>query len=136
MPEVVEDEFTHRPELVKKRAQSILARRAIIAVIIIYAIVGMGFLIYNGIIANKTRGTLLNCTVPSQTCYERGQKQTADLVVQLIESGNQGDLATQHVVYLSAVCMAEPEIRDEANITKRYLLLRQCVDEQKKEAKK
>lgn len=127
-----EDEFDGRPELVKKRAHSILLQRLAISVIAIFIISAEVLLVLNALSSFKSRDVLLDCTQPTGDCAQQSQEQTATIIKKLIDSGQAGDVATQRIVVLAAACSEEPSIKSEPDRFTRITLLEECVNDQLK----
>lgn len=130
-----QDEFDRRPELVKKRARAYIWTRVAWAVVGVYILGSLALLCLNAISSIQTRDALLDCTQPSGNCAKENQRQTADIIQQLIDANSLGDIATQQVVVLAASCAEEPVIKAEPDEAKRITLLQDCINEHLKKPK-
>jgi hypothetical protein len=95
----------------------------------IIGVTSLLFLVVVGYFTFDSRDQLLDCTVPGNECYERGQANTAKVVGQII------DQQRKVVVIVTAVCAEEPEIRDEVDKRERIRLMEKCVNSYLKETK-
>ncbi len=98
------DEFYGRPELMRKRARSILITRIVATLVALYMLGTLTVVGYNALASIQTRGVLLDCTQPTGKCFGEGQKRTGSLVQQLIDASANGDVLTRHIVILAAAC--------------------------------
>ena len=124
-----ENEFDGRPELVKKRARSILIQRTLWAILGIYIVLSLAVLVSNALTGFQTRDTLVDCVDPQGQCYKDGQARTEDAIQRLIEANSLDEVATRRIVVLAAACAA-----DVSNDTPDEI--QACVDAQLKEDKK
>lgn len=109
MAETRKDEFDGRPDLVKKRAHTILWQRIAIAALMLYLLFSTTALLVNAYQGAQTRAVLLDCTQPDGDCNRESRQQTANFIKQLVDSNHFGDLATQEIVRDSAICSSKPE---------------------------
>lgn len=131
-----EDEFEGRPDLVKKRARTIILQRVAIGVVAAFMTAAMILLVLNALASIKSRNVLLDCTQPTGECAKDGQERTGKVIQNLIDANSLGDVATQRVVVLTAICSEEPEIKAEPVQDRRIELLTGCVNAQLAEDKK
>lgn len=111
------NEFTDRPELVKKRARNILLQRLMIALaglIVFSLLLGTFITVYTGA---QTRGTLLDCVEPGGQCFKEGQDRTGDYI---------GDI--NKISVLAAACAQDPAVIGEPRMAVRIKLTQECVE--------
>lgn len=120
-----EDEFDGRPELVKKRARSILAERIWRTFQGATVAIALGALLLNAWQGSQTRQKLVDCTTPSGECYKENSRRTVVFLKQLIDDNTQ----TRHIVVLTAACDDRPDVVSETDPVKHLDLLTQCVEE-------
>lgn len=130
------DEFDGRPELVKKRARAFILQRVFILAVSVFMTVSMIILVMNALASIKSRDILLDCTQPSGQCAKESQEETGKIIQNLIDANSLGDVATQRVVVLTAICAEEPEIKAEDVQDRRIELLTDCVNAQLAQDKK
>lgn len=134
-----EDEFYGRPELVKQRARALIWTRIAWAIIGLFIISSLAILVFNAIQSISTRQALLDCTTPHGDCYEKGQKQTGDVIQQLIDASKADGDYTRHIVVITTSCAEEDAIQSEPSRDVRITMIQNCVDDRlskEKEAKK
>lgn len=102
------DEFEADPELLRKRAHSILVRNLLIAALILYMVTSLGFNSWNAIQGTKARAELLDCTTTQGKCFQRNQKQSGEIVQKIVDE----IVTTRHVSVLAAACSTDPALRD------------------------
>lgn len=119
-------EFQNRPELVRKRAHSIIVVRVFQATIALAVAVMLSIQTYNAITLLDTRGRLLDCTTPEGECYKDGERRTQRAVQHLIESNSLDEVATRRIVILAAACASN-------GLNNTYVEVQRCVDRQLKE---
>ena len=113
---LTEDEFTGRPELVKKRARSIFWQRTAIACIVLYMVVSMTLVVIISLQGMRSRQILLDCTTPVGECYQDNTRRTGEVVGNI-------KMDTKEVVVLAASCAKDPTNNTTVKIEK-------CVNRQ------
>src|SRR5690242_13371205 len=98
---MTEDEFTDRPELVKKRARAIFWQRMAIACVALYMVVSITLVVITSLQGVRARQILLDCTTPAGDCYQTNAKRTAGVVGNI-------KMDTKEVVVLAAACARDP----------------------------
>lgn len=120
-------EFQDRPELVKKRARALVVQRLAAGVLVLFIVASLSLATYNALISISTRAALLDCTVPGGSCYQEGQRQTAEAIRQLVEANEAGEATTREIVIAATDC-ADNEGVDTSEEIER------CVNEQRARA--
>lgn len=128
MSEIRTDEFEGRPDLVKKRARTIILQRVALAVLAVYVVASLTILVLNALASFQTRDALLDCTQPTGECAREGQEQTAKIIQQLIDANRLNEVATRQIVVLAAACADQVGVDDVEEI-------QNCVDTALKAAK-
>ena len=113
---LTEDEFTGRPELVKKRARSIFWQRMAIACVALYMVVSMTLVVITSLQGVRSRQILLDCTTPVGVCYQDNARRTGEVVGNI-------KMDTKEVVVLAASCAKDPTNNTTLKIEK-------CVNRQ------
>lgn len=98
------NEFETHPELVKKRARSILLTRILISIVLLYAFVILTLVGVNAIVSFASRHALLDCTTPAGKCYQEGQKRTGEFLAGLNKASDNRAAITREVVKEAAYC--------------------------------
>lgn len=106
---VESNEFTDRPELVQKRARTILVQRSLIVVVFILHSMVLAVLTYDSYNGIADRERLLDCTTQGGECFMEGQERTGRLIQQLIEADTNQERITREVVTLAAYCANRSE---------------------------
>lgn len=100
-----EDEFSERPELIKKRARSVMAENVWRLLWFITAAVVMALIAYDTLVGITTRQHLLDCVEPQGTCAKAAQEKTGNVV---------SDINT--IITLAAYCADKPGVQTETQI--------------------
>ncbi len=124
---VPSNEFEGRPELVQKRARTIMLYRALIAVGLIYVFVTVTLVSVGTIIGFQTRSELLDCTTPTGDCYRDSQEQAARFLEQLYQEGLNREGVTRRIIVFAAACAQDATLNTVPEIEK-------CVNEQLEKA--
>lgn len=101
---VEHDEFEDRPELVRKRARSILITRVAQVAVVIVVLVLLTFLAVTAWEGHTTRKTLIDCTAPTGQCYKEGQERTAEVVARINKDGVIREQITRETAKWAAYC--------------------------------
>jgi hypothetical protein len=121
------DEFTDRPELVKKRARALMWQRLGLALIGLFVIATLGGLTINSLFAKQQRDQLADCTTPGGKCYEEGQRQARARTKILIDAGN------NRAVYTRAVVKAASKCQNQFTAPVPDSVFESCINEKMKE---
>jgi len=108
---LTEDEFTGRPELVKKRARSIMLQRLVVALVAVYMVFTMTVVVITSIEGIRARKILLDCTTQEGRCFKENARRTAAVVAGI----NKG---TKDIVVLAAGCAKDPRNDTTSKIEK------------------
>lgn len=98
------DEFIGRPELVRKRARSIMYTWLAAAVVFVMFASVMALLSYNAVQSIRTRDALLDCTQVQGTCHQESEHQTGQYIKRLVDAGGRNHELTRLVVLYAAAC--------------------------------
>lgn len=118
-----ENEFEDRPELIAKRARTIIVERVFLTTLAVCVLLALGLLSYNALNSLATRDAILDCTQPTGECYKEGQRRTGEVIRQLIESNQDTAMITRQIVVLAAACADDPGNNSADEIER-------CVDRQ------
>lgn len=110
------DEFVGRPDLIRKRARSILIMWFAGAIAVLFIGGTLALLSYNAVQSIKTRNALLDCTEVSGECHQEAQAETGEYIKQLLSTGTDNHRLTRLVVVYAAACADAPGVQGEKEI--------------------
>lgn len=88
-------EYHDRPELVKKRAKTLLARNVTLAIIVVILAAGLILDFYTNLSSVQARDTIVDCVDPEGKCYKDGQERTGAAVTGIVVGTREVIIATQ-----------------------------------------
>jgi hypothetical protein len=119
-----------RTDVIKLEARAIIIRNVLLAAIVSFSMLCLGFLVSSSIVATQTRNAITDCVEPGGRCANRQNTETARVVQQLIDANSLDEIATRRIVVVAAICAEQREVRQRPTFSKRLKAMEACVNSQ------